>query len=252
MTHMEPTDGGDSRKLWLKAELHAHCSLDPADCRICPHSPEDLIERAAALGYRVLAITCHNLDIWTPGLAECARSRGIVLVPGMEVADDDGRHVLAYNFRAAPEELDTLAKIRARSGRDTLVIAPHPFYPGPMSLRERLASNADAFDAVEYSGFRVRGLDFNRRAAAFARGAHKPLVGFGDVHYLWQLDRTFTWIYAEPEVSSIVSAVKRGLVRVETSPLGWEEAAAWWAATLWRCAFGRRPAPPATPEPEVR
>jgi len=154
---MEPTDGGDSRKLWLKAELHAHCSLDPADCRICPHSPEDLIERAAALGYRVLAITCHNLDIWTPGLAECARSRGIVLVPGMEVAADDGRHVLAYNFRAAPEELDTLAKIRARSGRDTLVIAPHPFYPGPMSLRERLASNADAFDAVEYSGFRVRG-----------------------------------------------------------------------------------------------
>lgn len=249
---MEPTDGGNSRASWLKAELHAHCSLDPADYRICPHSPEDLIGRAAERGYRVLALTCHDLDIWTPGLAEYARARGIVLVPGMEVAAEGGRHVLVYNFRTAPQHLDTLAKIRARSGKDTLVIAPHPFYPGPLSLGERLTRNPDVFDAVEYSGFRVRGLDFNRRGVAFALTARKPLVGFGDIHYLWQLDRTFTWIYAEPEVASIIAAVKRGLVRVESSPLGWGEAAGWWASTLWRYAFGRRPAPPVAPEPEVR
>ena len=89
---MEMTDGGNSRARWLKAELHAHCSLDPTDCRICPHSPEELIGRAAELGYRVLAITCHNLDIWTPGLAEYARARGIVLLPGMEVAAEGTPH----------------------------------------------------------------------------------------------------------------------------------------------------------------
>src|SRR5262249_57990770 len=121
-------------KRWLKAEMHSHCSLDPDDYRMCAHSPEQLISEAARLGYDVLAITCHNLDVWSQGLSEYAASLGIMLVPGMEVSTEGGRHTLVYNFRTGAENLNTLEKIRGRSRPDTLVVAAHPYFPGQVCL----------------------------------------------------------------------------------------------------------------------
>jgi len=226
-----------SGKRWLKAELHSHCSLDPDDYRMCRHSPDELIERAAALGYDALAITCHNLDIWTKELSDYAASLRITLIPGMEVSTEGRRHTLVYNFRTGCENLNTLERIRGRSREDTLVIAAHPFFPGEICLRELVEPNIDVFDAIESSSFWAPGLDFNRRAREVAARRSKPLVGNGDVHYLWQLGRTFTWIHAEPNVESIVGAVKRGHVRVSTAALSYVEVARWWAATLWHAAF---------------
>jgi predicted metal-dependent phosphoesterase TrpH len=235
--------GGNSKKRWLKAELHAHCSLDPDDSRICRYTPEQLIARAATLGYEVLGITCHNLDIWTKKLADYAGNLGITLIPGMEVTAEKTRHVLVYNFNTCPEDLNTLKKIRARSGKDTLVIAPHAFFPERSCLRGLLPKNLDVFDAIEYSGFQVRGLNYNRRSVQLARETGKPLVGSGDIHFLWQLGRTYTWVYSEPDVQSVLSAIKRGFVRLEVSPLSWFEAAKWWATVTWRRAAPADPAP---------
>ncbi len=237
----------------MKAELHAHCSLDPADYYVCQHTPEELISNAAKLGYEILAITCHNLDIWSEDLAAYANSLGITLIPGMEVTVERTRHTLVYNFRADAEDLDTLKKIRALSREDTLVIAPHPFFPGPTCLRRLLEKNLDLFNAIESSGFQIPGLNFNRRSESLAENANKPLVGNGDIHYLWQLGRTFTWIYSEPGVLPIVKAVKEGLVRVRKSQLTWVEAAEWWTTSWWRYAFPVNRPPhrkvPAKPRP---
>jgi predicted metal-dependent phosphoesterase TrpH len=230
-----------SGKRWLKAELHAHCSLDPDDYRICQHTPEELIAGAAKLGYEILAITCHNLDIWTNRLSDYARNLGVTLIPGMEVTAERTRHVLAYNFHTSAENLDTLQKIRNRSGEETLVIAPHAYFPGRTCLRNHLTENLDAFDAIECSGFQVQGLNFNRRSVRLAAESGKPIVGNGDIHYLWQLNRTFTLIYAEPDVRSILGAVKEGFVQIRLSPLSWMEAVNWWAATIWRSAFPVNP-----------
>src|SRR5213596_995455 len=131
-------DEKNSGKRWLKAELHSHCSLDPVDYKLCKHSPGGLIEEAARLGYEVLAITCHNLDVWNEDLSEYARSLGITLIPGMEVNVEGPKHTLVYNFRTGCENLNTLDKIRARSGKDTMVIAPHPFFPGKVCLNDLL------------------------------------------------------------------------------------------------------------------
>lgn len=230
-----------SGKRWMKAELHSHCSLDPVDYRICDHTPEALLSKAAELGYAILAVTCHDKDIWTEELADYAGSLGITLIPGMEVTTEQTRHTLVYNFRADAEDLNTLKKIRARSREDTLVIAPHPFFPGRICLRGLLERNLDIFDAIECSGFQVRHLDFNRRAVDLAAKAKKPLVGNSDIHYLWQLGRTFTWIYSEPGVLPVLRAVKQGFVRVQKSPITWLEAAQWWATSLRRYVFPVNP-----------
>jgi predicted metal-dependent phosphoesterase TrpH len=230
-------------KRWLKAELHSHCSMDPIDYRICRHTPEQLISETAKIGYEILAITCHNKDIWMENLSDFARNLGVTLIPGMEVSVERKRHVLVYNFHTGPENLNTLEKIRKRCREDTLVVAPHAYFPGRTCLGKLLEYNLDIFDAIEYSGFKIRGLDFNRRSTNLARETGKPLLGCGDIHYLWQLGRTATWIYAEPRVESILSAVKQGLVRIQTSPITWSEAAQWWATNYWRYAFPVNPAP---------
>jgi predicted metal-dependent phosphoesterase TrpH len=223
-----------SGKRWLKAELHSHCNLDPIDYQICGYSPEQLISRAADLGYDVLAFTCHNTDIFTEALFDYAKDFGITLIPGMEVTVEQTRHILVYNFNTEPDSLNTLDKIRRHSRPDTLVIAPHPFFPGKACLRALLKQNLDIFDALEYSGFHIDGLNFNRRVVRLAEETGKTVVGCGDIHQFYQLDRTFTWIYAEPELHSILNAIKQGLVRMQTAPLSWLEAAKWWATALFR------------------
>ena len=231
----------------MKAELHSHCSIDPVDYGICSHTPKELIDQAAKLGYEILSITCHNKDIWTEKLSEYARNRGITLIPGMEVTTEGTRQILAYNFGTSPENLNTLKKVRSLSREDTMVIAPHAFFPGRTCLRSLLERNLDVFDAIECSGFYVPGLNFNRRSLDLAARACKPLVGTGDVHHLWQLGRTYTWIYAEPDTVSIINAVKQGFVRLETSAISWFQAAGWWATTLWRLVFPVNPKPSSQP-----
>lgn len=239
-------DSGRSGERWLKAELHAHCSLDPFDYRMCAYSPEELIREAARLGYAVLAITCHDLDVWSRELSEYAESLGITLIPGMEVHAGGRRHTLVYNFRTSWKNLNTFEKIRERRGPDTLVVAPHPYYPSWTSLGSRLEKQIDLFDAIEFSGFFTRRVDFNSRAVHTGLKYGKPLIGNSDAHLLWQLGRTFTWILAEPGVRSVIGAIKRGQVRIESRALSSGEAALWWATALGRCILPARSRPTRT------
>jgi predicted metal-dependent phosphoesterase TrpH len=232
-----------SSERWLKAELHSHCSLDPQDYKICDYSPEALIAEAARLEYDVLAVTCHDRDIWSRELSEYADSLGVTLIPGMEVTIEGRFHTLVYNFHLGPENLDTMAKIRAAKREDTLVIAPHAFFPQSTCLHSRLQRNLDVYDAVECSGFHTSWIDFNRRARRLAHDRRKPMVGNADVHFLWQLGKTFTWIYAEPDVRSVLNAVRIGRVRLKAHPLSHGAVARWWRLALWRALFPVNPAP---------
>jgi predicted metal-dependent phosphoesterase TrpH len=228
---------------WLKVELHSHCNLDPEDYKMVEHSPEALIDEAARLGYEVLAITCHDLDVWDSQLDEYARGLGITLIPGMEVTVERRYHTLAYNFRTCAEQINTFEKLRRLRRKDTVVIAPHPFFPALSCLGSRLARNIDVFDAIEWSGFYVPGMDFNVPARSAAQACSRPLVGNGDIHFLWQLGRTFTWVYSEPGVLPVLDAVRRGRVRVDSAPLRNREVAKWWGSAIWRAVFPVSAAP---------
>lgn len=238
MDHPKPM-----QERWLKAELHAHCNLDPVDHTLCSYSAENLIAEAARLGYEVLAITCHNADVWSPALSDYAIRLGVTLIPGMEVTVGRGWHTLAYNYRTGAKNINTFEKLRALSRPDTLVIAPHPHFPSPRCLGRELEKHLSVFDAIEISGFYARGLDFNRRARAVASARKKPLVGNGDVHFLWQLGRTYTWIYSRPGVAPVLNAVKQGRVRAESTPLSYAEVARWWTMAIWRSISSLRNVP---------
>ena len=65
-----------------------------------------------------------------------------------------------------------------------LVIAPHPFYPIPSALGDRLDAIVDVVDALEVNAMYTRSLDYNRQARAWAVAHGKPLVGNTDLHRL--------------------------------------------------------------------
>lgn len=218
----------------LKTELHTHTSADPHD--YIPHSTTDLIDRAAALGYHVLAITLHDCWFDVRAVEEYARARGVTLIAGVE-RTIEYKHVLLLNFDAAAERVSSFAELAdlRRAQPAGLVIAPHPHYPHPCCLGRLLERHADLFDAVELNAFYTSHLDhFNRSAIDWARRAGKPIVANADVHRLRQLGTTFSLVDAAPEPNAICAAIRDGRVEIQTRPLSIVEA----ATHLGSLAFG--------------
>jgi predicted metal-dependent phosphoesterase TrpH len=201
----------------LKVDLHLHSAEDPLD-RMA-HSATELVDRAAGLGFGALAITLHDRQLDDSRLSAYARERGVLLMPGVE-RTIRGRHVLLLNFAASAVErvrsLDDLARLRS-SGAG-LVIAPHPFFPDRTCLWSALDAYADAFDAVEWSYFWTRAVNFNARAARWAAARGKPVVGNSDLHELRQLGRTYSLVDAPSDAAAICAAVRAGRVRLCTEP----------------------------------
>jgi predicted metal-dependent phosphoesterase TrpH len=202
----------------LKVDLHLHTAEDPVDQ--ISHTATGLVERAAQLGFDALAITLHDSQFADARVSAYARERGITLIPGAE-RTVEGRHVLLLNFSGSAVEsvrtFDDIARLKARA--DVLVIAPHPYFPDRSCLGSRLDARADLFDAVEWSYFWTRGINFNARAARWAREHGKALVGNSDTHDLRQLGRTYSLIDAPPDAAAICDAIREGRVTLRTEPV---------------------------------
>jgi predicted metal-dependent phosphoesterase TrpH len=209
----------------IRVELHAHTSDDPAD-RI-PHTTTQLIDRAAELGYGALAITLHDRQLDPGPHAAYARERGITLIPGVERTF--GRvHVLLVNYppeAASLRGFDDLAALRRR--HRGLVVVPHACYPiGSAMGLARLDAHRDLVDAVEWNAMYTRGLNFNARAARWARDNGKPIVGNSDLHRLEQMGPTYSLVDVErgADAGTICEAIRAGRVTLQTSPLSWPHA----------------------------
>ena len=227
----------------LKVDLHLHSSEDPVD--VIDHNAHQLIDKAAELGFDALALTLHDYDLRDPTLVAYASEHGIVLVPGVE-RTIEGCHVVLLNFAAPTDDVHTfedLAKLR-RTGNG-LVVAAHPYFPDRTCLRSRLERHADLFDAIEWSYFWTRGLNFNARAARFAVKHGKPLVASSDLHDLRQLGRTYSLVLADRNPDSICAAIREGHVAIQTSPVPKLELARVLGGMFRR---GRRPTVPTPSE----
>jgi predicted metal-dependent phosphoesterase TrpH len=202
--------------MWLKADLHTHTSEGVEG--FVRWSPRELIDQAARAGYQVLSVTDHDRVTHNSSLARYARDRGILLIPGLE-ATVEGRHVLLYNFPCPSESLRTFAGIRRHKGPQSLVVAPHPFFPGPTSLGHRLLAHLDLFDAIEYSHFYTRWMNHNRGAVHLAQRRGLPLVGCSDAHLPRQFGTTYSLVEAEPDPEEVLGAIRRGRVKLVSRPL---------------------------------
>jgi predicted metal-dependent phosphoesterase TrpH len=201
----------------LKADFHTHCREDPHD--FIRYTAVELLQEAARQGFGVLAITCHNKRLWSEDLRRRAEDLDILLIPGAEAAIC-GKHTLLLDMpykRRTVRNFDHVRRLKQDGG---FVIAPHPFFPAPKCLNGKLRENLDVFDAIEFSHFYTRTVDFNRKAVAYARLMGLPLVGTSDCHRIGELGTTYSLIDAEAKtIPAVFDAIRAGRVRVVTGPL---------------------------------
>lgn len=201
----------------LKADFHTHSREDPHD--FIRYGAVELIEQAAQQGFDVLALTCHNKRVFTEELRLRADDLGLLLIPGVEAAIE-GKHTLLLDMPYTRWRVRTFDEVRRRKRDSGLVIAPHPFFPAPKCLNGKLRENLDLFDALEFSHFYTRTIDFNRKTVEYARRMELPLVGNSDAHRLWQLGTTYTLLDAEARTKEAVfAAIRAGHTQVVTAPL---------------------------------
>jgi len=205
----------------LRADLHLHTRERE---RFIAYDAQGLIDRAARSGFHVLSITNHDTVTFSAHLQGYARERGILLIPGVE-ATIEGKHVLLYNIDVPLERIGTFADLRRLRRPEWLVAAPHPFFPGSICLRDRLLQEIDLFDAIEFSHFYTSRIDFNRSAVRLAKETGLPLLGTSDSHVIRQFGTTYSLIEGSPTVASVLGAIRKGQVRVESHPLTLRECA---------------------------
>src|SRR6059058_6296627 len=98
---------------WTKTDLHIHTLDDPKDA--VDYSAHQLLERARALGFGVLAITLHDAVFDRPEVFADAAAMGILLIPAAEMRLE-GADVIILNV-TAPEaaelrDFDDLRRLR--------------------------------------------------------------------------------------------------------------------------------------------
>ena len=206
---------------WIKLDLHIHTLDDPKDA--LDYSAHELLERAAALGFRVLAITLHDAVFDRPEVFADAARMGILLIPAAEMRLE-GADVILLNVTADEVEtlrsLDDLAALRAKRGPSLFTIAPHPFYILGGSIGEKLIEKIDCFDAIELCHFWSRFFNPNRRAAEVAERFGKPLIATSDAHQLHAFGANYTSIPrpADLTVECVINALRTGPLRTTNPP----------------------------------
>src|SRR5438874_7443324 len=195
--------GENGKGDWLKVDLHIHTLDDPKDA--VDYSAHELLERARALGFRVLAITLHDAVFDRQEVFADAAAMGILLIPAAEVRLC-GAHVLVLNVTgeeiARLKDFDDLRELRARRGSSVFIIAPHPFYVFGSSIGSRLFAEIDCFDAIELCHFHKGLFNLNRRAEKAAARFRKPLIATSDAHRLHAFGNHYTSIPMTPKLTA--------------------------------------------------
>lgn len=202
-------------------DFHHHCSCDPVD-RLY-YNDFQLIDQAVAAGLHAIAITPHGSVYHHPAAVDYARSKGLLLIPGIEKIIE-GYEIVLLNVR--PEEIsDTfsfadLQKLREKRGDSLFVFAPHPFYPRSTCAGRILGEVKDLIDAVEYAHLYFSFYNRpNQKVLTWARINNKPVIANSDSHDLSMVGKNYTVIEAEKvDATSLFTALKIHSPRLVSQP----------------------------------
>lgn len=197
----------------LKCSLHAHSNEEPHEW--IWHDARELIEEAKHKGFDVLAFTCHDYFFQNEELSAFAAEQGILLIPGIEKTISK-RHVLILNANKGCEKINTFDQLKdyKKANPNILIIAPHPYFPGQVSLGPDLEQWLKLFDAIELAHFHHPYFDRNRTARSLAERHSLPLIATGDLHMIEQLDTSYCYLQVqEKSVAAVIDAIKSNRIR---------------------------------------
>jgi len=219
----------------LKTNLHFHTNDDPVERAFIKYNSFEAVDEAAAKGFEVLAFTLHNLFHFPAELVEYAKGKNILLIPGIEKTIE-GRHVLILNADKSSEQIETFADLTHYRAvkKDIFVIAPHPFFYGNISLKEKLAEHFQLFDAIEHSWFYTRFFNRNKQGEKLAKQYGLPFVALSDTHKFCLLENSYAVIDAkEKTTEAVFEAIRARAFENKTKPASFYEI----FSVLWTILF---------------
>jgi predicted metal-dependent phosphoesterase TrpH len=202
----------------LKTNLHLHASDDPED-RL-QYTFAQALDEAKRLGIDCLALTCHNKFIDDPSYARAAADRGMLFVPGIELAIDR-KHVVILNATKDVEKIASFAQLaRYKAAHpEIFILAPHPYFKTAFCLGDELEAHKELFDGIEYSWFYTKRIDMNKEAAAFAKANAIPYVATSDLHDLRFMGVSYANVEVEEmSIPALFAALRAGKFTNTSSP----------------------------------
>jgi len=187
----------------FKFDLHIHTNFSDSIA-----TPEEIINRAIAIGLDGIAITDHDTMDGYNKIKKKVRDYNLVIISGVEITTPLG-DILAYGIEEMPSGSPTeiLDKIHAAGG---VAAIAHP-YAGfwRMSFADMIDIIKHKIDAIEiFNAFTP--LEANIRAMELAKRAKLPGIGGSDAHVLDMVGAAFT----VSNEKDILKAIKAGKVKV--------------------------------------
>ena len=188
----------------IVCDLHVHSNFSKDG----ESSILEIIRRAEMIGLDAIAITDH--DTIAGAKMALTIETDVIIIPGIEISTKQG-HLLALGTLVEyPAGMDVLDTIEIARKAGAVLILPHPYHMWRHGVARHFRAAINAVDAVETFNSRYIVGAANRKAARVARRLGRPAVGGSDAHNARYLGYGKTLVDADPDVASILAAIKTG------------------------------------------
>lgn len=190
----------------IRVDLHLHTKFS-GDATISPKFAVDSLYAHPLI--KGVAVTDHDSLKGYFQMRKLAKAyEDLVIVPGVEASTRLG-HLIILGVEEKPAYHAPLeVVIDFAKERHGIVVIPHPYRIGGIG---EVAENTPA-DAVETLNPHA-GVQENKMAEILARMKNLPGVAGSDAHNHHELWRAYTEVDAEPDIESVLKAIKQARVK---------------------------------------
>jgi len=189
-------------------DLHLHTRFS-FDASINPRYVADSLNAHPII--KGVAITDHNtLEGYSHVRRFAAGYPDVVIIPGVEVGTTLG-DVIVLGVLEKPAYWASLeSAIDFAKARDGVLIVPHPYRGGGIrDAARRIPNGLGAIEVLNPDSSEEE----NRLSESLAKSTNLPGVGGSDAHHVFQMWKAYTEVDADPNVDSILKAIRNSKVK---------------------------------------